>query len=219
MKTLKATTIALSLLVTSMTAPTVWAYNIVSDSDMALFMNATDNDKDVDKAIAVWKQYKADNPENPAVATYYGNLLASRASHASFPFTKIKYANEGLDVIDKMLETTIENTTDMGIAENTPAYLEAKILSATLFMRVPNLIFQRRAQGMELAQEILADPKFPTVAKSLQARILTSYANELASDNKLDKAKQLAQQALNIDPNGEYTESAQKTLNAKPVGE
>lgn len=85
-------------------------------------------------------------------------------------------------------------------------------------MRLPNLVFQRRDEGMRMAQEVIDAPGFDAINSSLKTMILSRYAAELASDNKLDQAKAYARQVLDITKQGPDAESARKTLQAKPVG-
>lgn len=197
--------------------------NIITLDHMNMFIAAVEDDENTDETVKIFKQYVDDNPNNSAVLMYYASLLASRAQHVWFPLTKIKLANQGLDVIDKMLEIVDDDRTTMGVTRGTSAWFESKILSTLVFLRLPNAIFQRRAQGMTMANEVITAPGFDTINPTLRIRILTRYAKELARDNKIDRAKKLARKALNTIKNenlkgyDEHIKMAQETLKAKPL--
>ena len=216
-KTVKAVFISATLLASSVVMPAS-ALNIVQEQHLDMFLDAVDNDKKTDQTLEIWKNYFDTHPDNSAIAGYYGSLLASRANHVWFPLTKTKLANEGLAVMDKMLTFVDDDKTTMGVADNTPAWFEAKILASTLFMRIPNIIFQRRDEGMKIAEEVINETGFDSIAPVMQAKILAHYARELAADNKISQAHSLAKQALNLGAEGEDADIARKALEAKNIG-
>lgn len=221
---LKPLCLSVALLTTTAMATDNDPLNIITRPHMDMFVNAVENDVDREETIAIFKKYADDNPDNDAVIIYYGSLLAARAQHEWFPLTRLKLANEGLTIIDKMLETVDDDRTTMGVAMNTPAWFESKILSALVFLRLPNVVFQRRHEGMTIAQEVITTDGFDRISPKLKVRILSRYALELSKDNKLDTAKIYAQQALdvieqaNLQDYDNYAEMAKEALNAKPVG-
>ena len=213
---LSSTVIALSLI----TAPTLANdLNFVTQQHHDSFIAAVDDGDGLDGVVAIYEKYAEQYSDNPSVLAYYGALMTKRGGVAWFPLAKIKLSNEGLDILDKALAMAEDDTTSKAIDNRVSASLEAKVMASRVFMAVPNVIFQRRAEGMELAKEIVNLPEFQNKNFGAKASFLAVYAEELADDNKLDLAKKYAQQSLDSGATGKTAKRANEALNAKPVGQ
>ena len=205
----------------TLTATPAWAkdLNFVTEQHHDNFIAAVNDGDDLDAVVAIYEKYVTQYPDNPSVLAYYGSLMTKRGDVAWFPLAKIKLSNEGLDILDKALMMAEDDTTSKAVDNRVSASLEAKIMASRVFMSVPNVIFQRRAEGMELAKGIVNLPEFQNKDFGAKAGFLAKYAQELAGDNKLELAKKYAQQSLDAGATGETAKRANKALNAKPVGQ
>ena len=215
------TILASSIMALSLTVTATWAktLNFVTQQHHDKFITTIEDGKDLDSVIAIYEKYAEQYPDNPGVLSYYGSLMTKRGDMAWFPLSKIKLSNEGLDILDKSLMMAEDDTTSKAVDGSISASLEAKVISAIVFMNVPNVIFQRRHEGMELAKQIVSLPEFQNNSFGSKAKFLAKYAQELADDNKLELAKKYAQQSLDAGATGKTAKRAKAALNAKPVGQ
>ena len=220
MKPLK-TLLASTVIMLSLTTTPTWAMdlNFVSQQHHDSFSTAIDKGDNLDKMVEIYQKYSQQHPSNPSVLAYYGSLMTKRGDVAWFPLAKIKLSNEGLDILDKALMMAEDDTTSKAVDNRISASLEAKVLAVINFLNVPNVIFQRRAEGMDLAKAIVNLPEFQNKDFGAKAKFLAKYAQELADDNKLELAKKYAQQSLDAGATGKDAKRANEALNAKPVGQ
>ena len=220
MKPLKTILASVVMAVSLIATPTLAKdLNFVSQQHHDKFIMTIENGDDLDSVVAVYQKYAEQYPDNPGVLSYYGALMTKRGDMAWFPLSKMKLSNEGLDILDKSLMMAEDDTTSKAVDGRISASLEAKVIASIVFMNVPNIIFQRRHEGMELAKEIVNLPEFQNNNFGAKAKFLAKYAQELADDNKLQLAKKYAQQSLDAGATGKTAERANKALNAKPVGQ
>jgi hypothetical protein len=138
---------------------------------LAVFQRASGGAKgDVEPAIAAFKALAQAEPGNPVFTAYLGSAESMRARDAWLPWNKIKYAEEGLDHIDRAL-ATLKPEHDRPGSRAVPPGLETKLVAATTFLRLPDSVFHRAGAGRRLVAEILASPSYAGAPAPFRSRV------------------------------------------------
>lgn len=137
--------------------------------------------KAVDGAVAAFEALTLADPGQPLYAAYLGSATGMKARDAWMPWNKIKYAEQGLDHIDRALQS-LKPEHDRQLLRGAPVGIETRIVAARTFLRMPDAIFHRRAAGKKLIAEVLEHPAFAACPASLRA-----VAHLTASEAGLDQ--------------------------------
>ena len=125
---------------------------------LQVFMRAQQGqEKDVEPAIAAFEALARAEPGNPVYASYLGSAVSLKARDALMPWNRMKYAEDGLDRLDRAL-ASLKPEHDQALLRGVPMGLEARLVAANTFMRMPDGIFHRRAQGRKLVADLLKNP-------------------------------------------------------------
>jgi hypothetical protein len=131
--------------------------------------SAGDN-RAVDAAVSAFEALSRAEPANPVPAAYLGSAKSMRAREAWMPWNKIKYAEEGLDQIDRAL-AMLAPEHDRRLMRGVPESLETKLVAASTFLKLPDDVFHRRAAGRRLLAEVLASPAYPSAPAGFRASV------------------------------------------------
>ena len=82
----------------------------------------------------------------------------------------MKYADEGLDHLDRAL-AALKPEHDTTLLRGVPMGIEARLAAANTFLRLPDVIFHRRAQGKKLVAELVKHPALPTAPAGIRAAV------------------------------------------------
>ncbi|HTQ76885.1 MAG TPA: hypothetical protein VMI15_02575 [Burkholderiales bacterium] len=124
----------------------------------ASFQRALAGDKDeVGRAIAAFESLARADAAQPLYEAYLGAAQTLRARDAWMPWNKVRYAEEGLDHIDHALKS-LSPENGRQLLRGVPAGLETRLTAASTFLKLPDGIFHRRAQGKSLVAALAADP-------------------------------------------------------------
>ena len=127
----------------------------------AEFQRALGGDKEaVDRAVAAFDALARADAAQPLYEAYLGAAQTLRARDAWMPWNKVKYAEEGLDHIDRALKR-LNPENGRQLLRGVPAGLETRLTAANTFLKLPDGIFHRRAQGKSLVAALAADPALP----------------------------------------------------------
>jgi hypothetical protein len=107
-------------------------------------------------------------PDNPLYAAYLGSATGMKAGQAWMPWTKMKYGEQALDHVDRALRL-LKPADETRLVRGSPMGLETRIVAATVFLRMPDGIFHRRAAGRKLIAQVFADPRFASSPAPLRA--------------------------------------------------
>ena len=86
------------------------------------------------------------------------------------PWNKLKYAEQGLDDIDRALNS-LKPEHDKQSLRGTPASLETRLVAARTFIKLPDGIFHRRAAGKKLIDALIKHPAFATSPAAFQSAV------------------------------------------------
>lgn len=127
------------------------------DAAVTEFVAAQGGDEGLIKKSAQTLDALAAQPErsrSPLVLAFAGAAHARLAETTIFPWSKMRYAEDGLALVDKALQRLDpkDDTPDPG---HTPVAKEVRFVAASLFFVLPS-IFNRRAQADKLLDGLLA---------------------------------------------------------------
>ena len=116
--------------------------------------NATDQALKAFEALAA-----AAGPEAPLYQAYMGAAQTLQGRDAWMPWTKMKATERGLDTIDKALRR-LEPQHDKALVNGIPVSLETRLVAATSFVAVPDMMFHRADSGRQLLQDMMKSPLY-----------------------------------------------------------
>jgi hypothetical protein len=138
---------------------------------LQVFMRAQQGqEKDVEPAVAAFEALTRAEPRNPVYASYLGSAVALKARDALMPWNRIKYAEQGLDQLDRAL-ASLKPEDDKALLRGVPMGMEARLVAANTFMRMPDGIFHRRGQGRKLVADLLKNPALAGVPAGFRAAV------------------------------------------------
>lgn len=164
----------------------------------------------VDGAISAFEALVRAEPEQPLYTAYLGSAIATKGRDAWMPWAKIRYAEQGLDKIDRAL-AMLKPGHDRQLVRGAPAGIETRIVAARTFLGVPDSIFHRRAAGRRLAAEVLGHPGFAGSPAPLRAAAHLAAAQAARGERPEEELAQL-KQVLSLVQSGVTAEQARARL-------
>lgn len=155
----------LLLLVNLFTAPAYADLQSDFETAHASFLSFFDDNKDKD-FYAAWQQFEqldAQYPDHPAVQTFYGSLETAKATRVLMPWSKIKWAERGLDRIDRAM-TLLGPEHETEILVGIPVATDSRIAATTTLLAVPGFL-----NRLEDAKAVFADLLDSTDLESMPA--------------------------------------------------
>lgn len=163
-------------------------------SALDLFQRARAGDKGaVEPAIAAFEELARAEPLQPRNAAYLGSALALRGRDAWMPWNKIRYVEDGTDRIDAAL-AALKPEHDLDFLRGVPASVETRFVAASTFVKIPDAVFHRRADGKRLISGLLRSPALSAASSDFRAAVHLAAA-DLAHEEgrRQDEADQLRQ--------------------------
>lgn len=164
----------------------------------------------VDRAAGEFKQLLAQEPGNPLYLSYYGSALALQARHAWAPWNKMKYAERGLDAIDKSL-ALLQPQHESQLLAGMPVALVTRLVALSTYVGVPDM-FHRLGDARELLQRTYQSPSFGGAPDGLKAAFAYQAALIARRDGKRDAELEQLRQVLTLGPSGEEAPKASARL-------
>ncbi len=122
----------------------------------------------IEPAIAAFDALARTEPQQPLYAAYLGSALGLKAGDAWMPWNKVKYSEQGLDHVDRAL-AALKPEHDRQLMRGVPVSLETRLVAASMFVKLPDGIFHRRAAGMKLLDELLGHPALASAPAEFRA--------------------------------------------------
>jgi hypothetical protein len=91
------------------------------------------------------------------------------------PWNKMKYAEQGLDHIDRALEA-LKPDHDRHAMRGVPVGLETRFVAASTFIKLPDGIFHRQAAGRKLLDDLLRHPGLAAAPESFRSAVQKTAA-------------------------------------------
>ena len=122
----------------------------------------------IEAAIAAFDTLARAEPQQPLYTVYLGSALGLKAADALMPWNKVKYSEQGLDHLDRAL-AALKPDHDRQLVRGVPVGLETRLVAASMFVKLPDGIFHRRAAGMKLLDELLGHPALASAPAGFRA--------------------------------------------------
>lgn len=141
-----------------------------------IFLQARDGQASrIEPAIAAFEALARAEPAQPLYAAYLGSAIGLQAREAWTPWNKMKYAEQGLDHIDRALNT-LKPDHDRQLMRGVPVSLETRFVAANMFISLPDGIFHRRAAGKKLLDEVLRTPALANAPEPFRSAVQKAAA-------------------------------------------
>jgi len=180
----------------TLAAPAACAADAVGfEAAFAQFQRAMAGDDDaIDGAARQFAGLAAADPADPVLQAYSGAATALQARAALLPWKKMSYADEGLARIDKAL-ALLQPAHDTPLHRQTPGSLEARFVAASTFLGMPAM-FNRRARGQRLLDEVLQSPLFASSPLPFRGSVWLRAGVAAAADNRAADARRWFEQVV-----------------------
>jgi hypothetical protein len=167
-------------------------------------------------AIAAFEALVRIEPQQPVYAAYLGSALTLKGRDAWMPWNKMRYVDQGTDRIDAAL-AALKPEHERRLLRGVPVSLETRFVAATTFIKIPDAIFHRRADGKKLLAGILRDPELVAAPLDFRAGVHFAAAEVARQEERSrDEADQL-KQALALVGAGTAADRARARL--KEIGQ
>jgi hypothetical protein len=166
--------------------------------------------KAIDGAVEAFESLSRSAPNHPLYAAYLGSATGMKARAAWMPWSKLKYAEQGLDHVDRALQA-LKPEHERQLMRGAPVGVETRIVAARVFLKVPDEFFHRRAAGKKLIAEVLANPQFAAAPAPLRAAGHLAAAEAARGEQPGEEIVQL-KQVLALAPSGTAAEQARARL-------
>jgi hypothetical protein len=165
----------------------------------------------VEPAIAAFDALVRGAPQQPVYAAHLGSAFALKGRDAWMPWNKVRYVEQGTDRIDAAL-AALKPEHERQLLRGVPVSVETRFVAASTFIKIPDAIFHRRAEGKRLLAGILGSSALSSATPGFGAAVHLAAA-DLARDEerRQDEARELGQ-ALALAGSGTAAERARARL-------
>jgi len=141
-----------------------------------------ERDGALDHAIEQFSQLLNTHSDLPVYRAYLGACKTLKGRDAWMPWDKMRYTEQGLDEIDKALNTLNESH-NARLLLGASLRLQTMLIAATTFLNLPDNIFHRHAKGMRILGKMMIDPAYASSSKNFKkaAKKLQTGAAALAN--------------------------------------
>jgi len=179
---------------------------------LKVFQLARDGDPgQIEPAIAAFDALARAEPQQPLYAAYLGSAHGVKAREAWMPWNKLRYAEEGLDHIDRAL-AALQPEHDRLSMRGVPVSLETRLVAARTFFAVPDAIFHRRAAAKKLLEELFRHPALAAAPAGFRAAVHMQGARAAKEDGRAEDERTHLKQVLSLAGSGPEVEAARARL-------
>lgn len=175
------------------------------------FIKALAGVENPDLVVGAFASLTADESVAPVLLAYKGAAQTLQGRNAWMPWNKFKATERGLSSIDKALRQ-LSPQHDAATLRGIPVPVKTRLIAASTFIALSDLIFHRTAQGRDLLLNAVASFDFATLPPALRARHHQQLGIATAKTGQPAEAAASFQQCLAADPNGSVAEDCRKRL-------
>lgn len=135
---------------------------------------------------------------NAYATGYFGSILSLKARDASMPWTKVKYAKQGFEQLDKSIGMN-------------PDDLDVRLIRAMNSYQVPK-IMKRLSLSLEDFDFIIMHDTFKTWTPEHRAFVYLHFGKALEKDDQHEKAKEFFELAIKEAPGSKSGQEAKKAI-------
>lgn len=146
------------------------------DAAGAAFNKALAGDGSASQAVKAFEGLAApDSPEAPLYRAYLGAAQALQGREAWLPWNKFRATERGLDTLDKALRQ-VSPAHDKVLVRGTPVGLEVRLVAASTFVAIPDVVFHRADRGRQLLEDVARSPLYAGAPAEFRARVEAALA-------------------------------------------
>jgi hypothetical protein len=134
-----------------------------------------------DACIEAFGKLAGAQPGHPVFLAYQGAGIALQGRDAMMPWNKLKFAEQGADMVEKAL-SLLAPEHDSLLLNGTPASIETRLVAANTLLALPEFM-NRRAGGKRALQAALDSPALAHAPAPVRASVFT-VAARLAAEEK-----------------------------------
>ena len=154
----------------------------------ATFVRATSGEeRAIDPAAQAFAALLQAEPANPVLMAYAGAATALQATTTFLPWKKMRYAEDGLALLDKALAMPAA-ASEAPLQHRVPAALEVRFTAASTFLAVPGFM-NRGARGAALLDEVLKSPALATAPLGFRGNVWLGAARQAAAQGRKEEAR------------------------------
>ena len=168
----------------------------------------------IDRAAEQFKRLVQEDPASPLLRVYYGSAVTLQAKHAWAPWNKMRYAESGLDAIDKSL-SLLQPEHETQVLAGMPVALVTRIVALTTFVGMPGM-FNRLNDAKEVLQQAYRSPSFRSASPHLQASFAYQAALIAQRDGRTDAEVEQLRKVLAVA--GDAEEAPKAAARLKELG-
>jgi hypothetical protein len=160
----------------------------------------------IERAADEFKQLTVQTPGSPLLLAYYGSAVTLQARHAFAPWNKMRYAENGLDALDKALALLQPEHENQRLAGMSVA-LVTRLVAITTFVAMPGM-FHRLDDAKDLLQQAYRSASF----RSAPPRLVAAFAYQAAliarRDDKREVEIEQLRKVLELGPQSDEASKA-----------
>lgn len=135
-----------------------------------------------DAAIEAFEKLRGSRPGNPVFLAYQGAATAMRGRDALMPWDKMKFAEQGADMVQKAV-SLLGPEHDTLLLNGAPASIETRLVAANTLLNLPEFM-HRRSGGKRALQEALDSPALAQAPAPLRASAFATAARIAAEEKR-----------------------------------
>ncbi len=154
--------------------------------------------KAVEQGEEMLKKAVTLDPNNAYTMGYYGSILSLKARDATMPWTRIKYAKQGFEQLDKSIQMNPED-------------LNVRLIRAMNSYQVPK-IMKRMPISLEDFNFIVSHDNFKKWIPDNRAFVYFHFGKALEKDDQHEQAREFFEMAIKEAPGSELAGEAKEAL-------
>jgi len=135
-----------------------------------------------DAAIDAFEKLSASQPGNPVYLAYQGAGIAMRGRDAMMPWDKMKYAEQGADMVQKAV-TLLAPEHDSLMVDGAPASVLTRMVAANTLLALPEFM-HRRPDGKRALQAAVDSPVLAQAPAPLRASVFSAAARVAGEEKR-----------------------------------
>jgi hypothetical protein len=161
-------------------------------------------------ANAAFDKLVAAQPDHPLYLAYLGSSFTLKGRDAWMPWTRLRYVEQGLALIDRALARLKPEHDQLLLAE-VPVSVETRLVAVTTFLSIPGF-FNRLDGAKDLLRTTFADAAFAATPPPVQASFYVQAADAARRDKNVGDERAYLQKALAVAPHGDSAVATQQRL-------
>ena len=195
----------------NVTAPSLATENTAFTDAQAVFETSLAGDKKAtEPAIEKFSELVQQDPSHPLYLAYLGSAYTLKARDAWMPWTRLRNAEKGLEMIDKAL-LMLKPQHDEQRLRGSIVSTEAHLVAVSTFLQVPKFMNRQQA-AKDLLTATIETPVFEVSAPAVKGRLYLWAAEVAKREEQTDAERNYLEKALAVLPAGRHRDQSEQQL-------